>query len=497
MALVSIPSTLGITEFTIGNFSPSQRKYERPYVADEYISEPGETRFAGTVGFSAKVGELPQSDRDLTNFNLLLDKYRNQVRIPLPAKYRPTNPHPSGVSFSLVPRANPFSPVSETVGIRLNNTGSANADLPVGSFINVGTELYTITRARPQNGMRITPGQQARLNLYPPRQPLTLAHRRGFQTVYNFPSGTPGTVLGGMTLYNGELLVALTHPTTFVTTLYAGTPTTGTGWSFRTLYSGPFFGSGLIVWQAPGRDRKEVYGVQGGGTTTITRLDLSSSVPSENSQQIVGRYASASGSNSAFVDGAVAWQAPGDSVERLYFIKQDKLYRVDDIITDGILVDQGQTGTAKGVAHVATFPGVFAQGLTASSSSLYIAQGGGASVIVYKYDASRGLSNATFTTLITDLGWGGTNVIAVEIWNGIILCLANFSGQFRIGRINLTPTSASDIEFNNPFVMARLYADRKAGFQGPTTSSVVYDWREIAAVIPPVNLYLPRIGYET
>ena len=497
MAVVTIPNTIGITEFKIGNHSPSQRTYERPYVADQYISEPGKTRFAGTVGFNAKVGELPQSDRDLINFNLLLDKYRNQVRIPLPAKYRPTNPHPAGVNLVPVLRANPFSPARETVNIRLNNTGSANADFPVGSFINIGTELYTITRARPQNGIQITPGQQARLDLYPPRQPLTLAHRRGLEAVYTFPTGTQYSAFDGLTLYNGELLITATNLGTFVTTLYAGTPTTGTGWSFRELYSGTFFGSGLVVWKAPGRDKKEVYGVQGSGTTTITRLDISSSVPSENSQEVIGRYRSGTGSSSAFVGGAVAWQAPGDSVERLYFIKQDKLYRVDDIIQDGVLVDQGQSGTAKGVTHVATFPGVFAQGLTASSSSLYIGQGGGAGLVIYKYDASGGLDNAVFSTLLTDTGWGGTYMTGIEIWNGILLTTVNRNSRYTLGRINLTPTSASDIEFNNPFVMARLYADRKAGFQGPTTSSVVYDWRETAAVIPPVDLYLPRIGFET
>ena len=508
MAIRGIPNTLAVTNFKIGSYSPSQQRYDRPYSADEYISEVGTTRFAGTLGLNPRDSdnvslENVPADLDLIKFNAVLDRYRNTVRIPLPNKFKPQVQANSGAVFTLVRAtlANEYSRRTETARVQLSTTGvTSGATFPITnrSWITIGNELYQVFRARVSNYGQS--GENIRLDCYPNRIPLAIQSPPGWQTIYTFPSDL-GTVspLAGMVLFRRQIYVAFPDSGTFNTKLYTAAPTLGTGWSIREVYSGGFLGSGLASWQAPNDTQQELYSVTGSNYVSVVKLNVDNLDPSDNTQTTVGTYVAGTGSTGDHVSAAVGWKAPGDSTERLYIIRDNnKLYRITALVPDGVIVNQGASGTAKGIEHIATFPGLSIGGMAAFGDSLYFISSGG-TLNVHRLNASQGLGSTSLTRIYgPDITWNGSYPNALDVWNGglIALGLQGTPRTSQIAKINLTPASARTVEINEPFVMARLYADRQAGFQGPITEGITYDWREVAATIPPVDLYLPPLGLE-
>ena len=505
MARRVIPATLGMTNFKIGSYSPSQERYLRPYAADDYISEVGTTRFKGTFGLYPRD---KADDQDLIGFNVSLDNFRNFVRIPLPEQFRPTTPANSGASFRLTSATlnTAYSRRNETFQATIATSGvTADATVPVTrrSWINIGNELYKVMRVRSSNYGQT--GGVLRLDLYPNRLPLAITTPRGWQTLYTIPPDIPVVGFGGMVVFRRKLILAITNPSTFGTALYEAAPTAGTGWSIREIYrpTAPdltFYGSGLAVAQLPGRTEKELYAFSGGNTISLLRINLDDINPENNSQELIGRYTVAADSRGTFLNAAVGWQSPDDPEERLYFMRDDnKLYRVTELRTDGVIANTGSATTAVGTEHLATFPGVFAAGMAAFGASFYVLTSGGSRFDVDRFDASRGLNNIVQTRILdVDASWNGSFATSLDVWNGILIATAN-QGTPRtnqIGKANLTPDSASIVEINNPFVNARVFANRDAGYPGDILDTITYDWQEVSAVSPPVDLYLPPLALE-
>ena len=499
MAVRTIPDTLGITNFTISPYSPSQEKYLRPYAADHYISEVGTTRFSGTVGLNPRVETASeQGDLDLITFNNSLDRYRNQVRIPLPEKFRPTTPAEPGATLTVDRIA--FRRDEESIQFRFATTGITQGStdpVRIGSFINVGNELYQVIA---KTGLRW--GHRSyRLRCIPNRPPLGFTTPRGWQTLFNFPSNITLSGFGGMVVFRGSLYIAVTD-NSFNTTLYIASPTLNEGWSLREVYSGGFYGSGLAVAQLPGDTRPELYAIQGGGTTTVIRLNVDDPDPANNSQETVGTYRSQTGSGVTFVNGAIGWQAPGDPREYLYFIKGARVFRVTDLVDDGALVDSGASGVAKGVQHVFSIAQGNVSGAAAIGDSMYFLSAGGSRLDIDRFQViSRTETRITGSqTRIydQDSSWNGTFATSLDILHGVMI-VAGVQGTPRtaqIAKINLTPDTANNVEINNPFVNARLYATRQTGYRGPIVNGLSYDWRELSPTVPPVDHYLPSIGLE-